>query len=725
MKKNEKNFLKYARAPYNFIKFPSEVKYIEKKLPDHNKFYENLKTGYIEYEIKNETSLFIGAEKNENESSSFEIDNKKVIPGSTMRGKIRSNAEILSFSYPHFIDKARFTYRDLAGETVLKEEYSKRLLLNEGSKNINYKVKVGVIKRINEKYILYPSKKIKFIQNEEEKEKRFFTIDEFRLKEELGNNISGVRWMYNKELPKKIKILENKLTDVNAKIKELYEENNIDENRRKDIGIDYRELAEKNFNEYEKDKFFKNLIKKYGLNEEFIEEWREKIEISINKINDLKNFLEDKKNQNSDYRPYETKIKLSIEEKDGKIIKIQQNQNLNTEVKLYNSAYISGKRKHYVVPLEDNTESEGIKIPDDIIYQYKKELNRKKLNDNYNLPDNKDKNGKIFFYKEENEKLIGIGRTPYLRLAYDKTVTELLGLREEKEKIDYVESIFGFTDKNKIAYKGRISFTDLKSSNAIEGKEVELILLKPHPTSFQLYLKQASIFKEDQNNLDLNTLLTKSKNKKKTRLSALKSAVNLEIKDYKNYKKELLTYNADTTLRGQKFYWLKPVQEDSQQKNKNIKTKLKPIKEGATFKGRIYFENLEESELGLLLLSLKYNKDTKENIGMGKPYGYGRITVEKIQVWEENKKESFSNFFKNNYEDVTAKIENYKSKFKNVIDSKNYDNLEIIKEYLSSKSIIIKENKKLEVTHQMISGNEFKLRYPLPNINEFIRDIIK
>ena len=56
-------------------------------------------------------------------------------------------------------------------------------------------------------------------------------------------------------------------------------------------------------------------------------------------------------------------------------------------------------------------------------------------------------------------------------------------------------------------------------------------------------------------------------------------------------------------------------------------TVITPIKKGATFEGRIRFENLTEVELGGLLLALELKENLYHKIGMAKPLGLGSIKI--------------------------------------------------------------------------------------------------
>jgi len=675
--KKSQNNNEYARAPYNFIEFPDRVvyRYVSMKdLPKHNEFDKGLKTGYIEYEVKNLNSLFIG---DGNEDTFFKIGEEYVIPGSTMRGKVRSNGEVLSFSYPKFVEDRRFFYRGLAGHKALRDEYSKKM---EG-KSIEEKVRVGFLfKDSDGRYKIKPSKKIKYLQNGKEEEKEFFTIDEFRLKKLLDKKElpeeGKVKWMY-KTSPTKVLELENKISEVNKEIRELYEKYEVDEKIRREYGRAYASLTRNNNEES-----FLNKIK----NPEIKEKFKEKFKEWKKKDDEWEKFK--KVNQSKGNLCYELNVKATIEVKGGGINKLEINttENLNEKVVLYNSNYMNGKRKHYIIPQE--SEESIFIVEDRIIYEYKKELENKKfimrknmekeekqIREFYDIEDR----GKIFFYKEIDNKIVAIGRTPYLRLAYDRSVEEILaenikGIKNEE--IDYIEGIFGFTDKGNLSYKGRVNFSDLKTKDKRENIKTSLILSSPKATSFPLYLKQ------DEN---------KSK----------------ELKTYNNEKAE---------LRGRKFYWQKEIENGSSSGNSGVIKTITPLHDNCTFNGKIYFENLNDDELGLLLLALKYDEGTTDNIGMAKPYGYGQIEVNNIKLVIEDKKASFSDFFfeeDKKREDIDSFKKAFKEEFLKRYGKDNYEILDQIKQYKLSKN---PEKGPKEKSYMKLE--EFKARKILKGINE-------
>ncbi len=314
--------LKYGHAPYNFINFPEKVKNREEKLPKHNIFYEDLKTGYIEYELKTETPLFIGMGKNaEGEAEGFTINNTKAIPGGTLRGRVRSNAEILSFSFPEFIENRKFSYRDIAGKTILKKKYMKKLLTNKGSNNINSNVKVGMVRRIGNEFFIFPSKQITYMHNNLEMKKEFFVIDEFRLKNGLGQCVKGIEWMYEGIAENVIKI-ENEISDINNEIKKLYESRKIEGEIRKNIGEKYKKLAENKFNDKREEEEFFTYLRKI-CDEEIVKKFKNKMLKWKLKEKEWDLFLKNNEKKGGK-KNYELKQKVSIVEDNGRILKISK-----------------------------------------------------------------------------------------------------------------------------------------------------------------------------------------------------------------------------------------------------------------------------------------------------------------------------------------------------------------------------------------------------------------
>ena len=140
--------------------------------------------------------------------------------------------------------------------------------------------------------------------------------------------------------------------------------------------------------------------------------------------------------------------------------------------------------------------------------------------------------------------------------------------------LDCPSAILGFS-RGKLAYRSRVSFGDFAAeAGAREGAVVRMILGEPKPGYARAYLDRNS------------------------------------------------------RLRGFKQYWLKDTQKtDVPPGKEKVGTALCPLPAGTRFHGVVRFKNLSDAELGLLVWSLCLDEGCYQNVGMGKPYGYGRMSV--------------------------------------------------------------------------------------------------
>ncbi len=149
-------------------------------------------------------------------------------------------------------------------------------------------------------------------------------------------------------------------------------------------------------------------------------------------------------------------------------------------------------------------------------------------------------------------------------------------LREEdNSKRDLAETIFGAVDD--LSLKGRVQFSHCMLKNNIGCGPVFLNLLSPHPEIHSLYGKE-----QNQTN-------------------------------------------------GRKRYVMKDsVHGNVGSKKSESTSELRPLNSGATFNGIVYFHNLLPVELGALLSALTFfGAEDKfcHQMGQGKPYGYGRVSL--------------------------------------------------------------------------------------------------
>ncbi|GAA0741503.1 TIGR03986 family type III CRISPR-associated RAMP protein [Clostridium oceanicum] len=607
MADNNQNKERYARAPYNFIPFPEKIfyrhtileKYEDKNkgitiLPKHNMFEKGLKTGYIDYSIDVETPLFIS--NGEKQSDFFKVNGEYRIPGSTIRGKVRSNAEILSCSYPEFIEDKKLWFRGAFSKDVLKDIYKEAVLSGETGQISDY-VKAGYLTRKGDKWLITPSKQVN---------NKFFTeIHESKLREQhrvIDEDIRNKIFMYN-------------FIDRNSsqRLWNLFKD---------------KKNEKKKINKIVKDN-----------EEQLSEEEKQKLEAKINNLQkNIENLLIN--NERKGFKPYYYEASYFLKDNNEIIIKkILKSLKDEKHGILMNSSRLNCKQNHYLIFEKDTEKGERV-ITKELINQYKTSVKLKQKAEVENFKINNEgkfENGKekpIFYITDKNneEKIIAFGFTPYLKIPYEKSVEDGIKTKEynsnesQKGKIDYAKGIFGFTNfklkenKDSISYKGRVSFTNAKpvEENFKQvGKHILKHLMNPKISSFQLYLKQEE-----------------------------------------NDPKELKTYSSDDfELRGEKFYWLRNEHDSSDDYQKDVqecekkKKKWRPKKEqyaslyavdkGAKFKGRIYFENLCKDELGLLLMSIKPHECAKENLGQGKPYGYGKVNFQIENIIEIDSKKRF------------------------------------------------------------------------------------
>lgn len=254
---------------------------------------------------------------------------------------------------------------------------------------------------------------------------------------------------------------------------------------------------------------------------------------------------------------------------------------------------------------------------------------KKALEKYFSLPKEKGfKGAKPCFYIQHGE-LLSFGFTAFLRLLYTHSTKEALPkhLKELDLTIDYEKALFGFTKSDFKEYNTDHSLKNYASRlhffpSELEGDSVKTVrktvmLRSPRASAVSLYLKQE-----------------------------------LGGKDYKSYNDQ------DAEIQGMKQYWIKNISEEKEGDNH-----LHLLPEGTTFQVKIKFHQLYADELGLLLWALKAPK--YQQIGMGKPYGYGVVTFLNLKCkgsQSKQKYQSLTNFYELGQEDLDVQmfIDQYK-----------------------------------------------------------------
>lgn len=666
----KKQLGKYSVAPYNFVNFPKKaaIKYSSpEELPAHNDFRgrdkSKLLSGYIEYTLEAKTPIIVSKGTEDKHANFFvNTSGKYAIPGNTIRGMVRTNSQILSFSSPignkdsdgkysnSEIANSRFLYRDIAGNGSLARKY-KDVLDIDINRRISRNLKAGYIFYKNGELVIQPAKELK-------KDIPYFRVDEIFLRKKVGNSIVGINYLYKPEILQKEEELKRLNELIGKKI-------NIKENGRK--------------------------------------------------VNRILRGVENQRN----YKPYQTEISFEFDNKTGKITNIGKKGKYSNLGYILSGGFILGKRSHYIVP-EMDMESGSIEISqedketyiDDLILTKKADIGKGgavKVNKEFEffaLPEYNEK--KPVFYINTETNGLHFGFTPYLRMFYSKSILD--GIPEgykNIEGISYTDGIFGFTNKpykkngeiKDYSYKSRVSFEDAEvigEAKVDSESTMEILLAEPKPTSYNLYLEQ----------------------------------------DGNSNKKTLNIYEGDFTIRGFKQYWLKDYVEDlgvEGSKAKNMKFIIHPLKEGTQFKAKIYFENLDEEELGLLIWSLKLDENCYQNIGLAKPHGFGRVKVKDIILNMEDLDKKYNSFSFDYYEeaDLDKYIDIYKDNFsRKNLNGRSIDEQKPVKELMLIKSKVVKIEdanyyRYMEIERQeMIKGrnkkiNEFKDMNVLPEILEY------
>ena len=135
-----------AASPYNFVPLNDIIVFPKEQIVTFNEYNTARNSGYIDLDIENKTPIFIRG----NNENFLLINEKPIIPGSSLRGLIRNMVGILSFSKIDFINDSRFFFRSFAdAANRLRNEYNEEIIKDS---------KVGILFETEDRnYILVPS----------------------------------------------------------------------------------------------------------------------------------------------------------------------------------------------------------------------------------------------------------------------------------------------------------------------------------------------------------------------------------------------------------------------------------------------------------------------------------------------------------------------------------------------------------------------------------------
>ncbi|MDE5851088.1 MAG: TIGR03986 family CRISPR-associated RAMP protein [Muribaculaceae bacterium] len=205
----------------------------------------------------------------------------------------------------------------------------------------------------------------------------------------------------------------------------------------------------------------------------------------------------------------------------------------------------------------------------------------------------------VFFRRDEKSgKIRDWGLALLYKLPYDQTPYQTLPEDHRKSTHDMAECIFGYSDKEG-SLKGRVQFSPFMSGNAkLSDSPVRLVLSGPKASYYPIYVDQYKRGKDGVMN---------------------------GPNQYRTYNKE-----DEGRPSGWKRYLLRSKTWEKTA-TENVDTILHPLLPGAVFDGKIRFHNLRPEELGALLSALTFHGNEAEcrhQIGMAKPYGYGKVRLD-------------------------------------------------------------------------------------------------
>jgi len=199
----------------------------------------------------------------------------------------------------------------------------------------------------------------------------------------------------------------------------------------------------------------------------------------------------------------------------------------------------------------------------------------------------------VFFHKDITGKVNSFGLSYLYKFPYKFSIMQKLLENHRAKEQDLAQTMFGYVDKDiKQSLKGRVYFSHAKNINgAVELESRYVLLGGPKASYYPIYLVQ--------NGDEYKTLM-----------------------------------DSNSVLAGWKRY---PIHNSFKHKcdGKSTQTTLiTPLKDGVKFLSKVKFHNLKKAEIGALLSAISFHNSEKcyHNLGMAKPYGYGKVKVDIVNM---------------------------------------------------------------------------------------------
>jgi CRISPR-associated protein (TIGR03986 family) len=518
-----------AHAPYNFVPLPDKV-IPAADLQAQDRYYEDRKTGYLDCHLTTRSPLYVrcgltpeeyeGGELSKSAPDFFYTDpntRAPVIPGSSLRGMLRTLVEIIGYGKVQPVNQQKLFYRAVADQmTTLRESYHQQM----------QNVRAGYVEEQDGSYAIRPAKVIGG--------STFFKVTEAVLTRGTVSFIS----ISNPE---------------------------------------YRP--------------------------QYVPCWF----------------------QPSDKYPDSVGSTLS-----------QPEPGYYKGVLICSGPFGDKKRKHWIVPEED-TSVDPLPIPEEMVREYIDTLTDYQKKEPFDARTGCLIAGNPIFYLVEEGVATDFGPTRYFRVGYRGSGRRAaISARDfvppalrSPDEIDLAEAMFGYVepeadkDRKSVALAGRIFVADacLEDDQSVDevwlaGSQdatiIPQILSGPKPTTFAHYLTQ------------------QRPDRVKVRGKGGEDRFVLDLSHYAS------PTSSETVIRGHKLYWHKGkvgqkeiAESEEVGPDDTQHTRFKPVRADVRFRFRIYFENLSQVELGVLLwaLTLPGPGDYCHKLGMGKPLGMGAVKI--------------------------------------------------------------------------------------------------
>ena len=502
------------KAPYNFIPLSEKVVYPSwEKAVNHDIPFEDGETGTIKVRIKTHSPIFVrngGQSRKDQADKFFESNGKYYIPGSSLKGMLRSVVEVMTFSKMQRTNNDKYSVRDFQNKDIypmldLAKEVKVAWLRKEGDKY--YMQDCGVPGRIPHHWI----------------DDAFGTkLKPFYKK---GGGFNG-----------------NKEDHKSAKYK--YQQfGNID----RTTGFVSAEYGEDNSVDVRK--FYK-----------------------VDPLSNKRGTLvftgqSGPRNEQKGERPSGKIHEFIFFETNNKAFEVSEEV-----IKNFFFAYFDHDK---------NRQSLDWKFW------------KKKLNSGEQIP--------VFFRYENKKKqtIKDMGLSYLYKIIYNKSVLDSVPDSHKKDERDFSETIFGYIDKTQ-SLKGRVHIGHAKAINeGITLNPETAVLSGPKASYYPNYIRQNG---------------------------------------KKGLTKKYVTFMDDTAIiAGWKRY---PVHKNGVRHNpgstdnNRVETSFVPLKEGVEFEFHIRVHNLRKAEIGAIISAIIFHdtSNTYHSIGMAKPLGYGKSTLEIVSL---------------------------------------------------------------------------------------------